>query len=77
MTAVFLRWLACAESQGAAWCRAGARGLREAKHNIWRTNEVLFGGFLEQRSDKAKYDGMQEGGVKESRGIEVTRKGRC
>lgn len=45
-------------------CRAGARGLREAKHNIWRTNEVLFGGLLEERLFEAKYEGMREGGVK-------------
>lgn len=53
-----------------------ARGLREVKHSIWRTNEVLFGGFLEERLDEAKYEGMREGGVKGKQKDQSDQKGK-
>lgn len=43
---------------------------------LQQTNEVLFERFLKERLDKAKYEEMREGGVREDRRIKVTRKER-
>lgn len=53
-----------------------ARGLRETKHNIQQANEVLFERFLKERLDKAKYEEMQEGGVKGRQNDQSDQKGK-